>query len=120
MKLTPFGERVRVYRLELSMRLKNMAEALGVSSSYLSGVETGRKELTDKFVGRVVKYFESCGIVAEDLYEMADRSRKEIKIKTDGLDEESRDLVAAFARRFSQLPSDKKREMKQMLLKFDD
>ncbi|MCG7863445.1 MAG: helix-turn-helix domain-containing protein [Candidatus Thiodiazotropha endolucinida] len=120
MKLTPFGEQVRLLRLKESMRLNTMAEALQVSSSYLSGVETGRKELTDKFVDRVYNFFDQRGIKAKELYHLAEQSRKEVKIKTEGMDNESREIVAEFARRFNKLPRDRKREMKQLLLKLEE
>lgn len=120
MKLTPFGEQVRVLRLKESMRLNTMASALDVSSSYLSGVETGRKELSDKFVDRVYDFFGQRGIEAKELYRLAEQSRKEVKIKTEGMDNESREIVAEFARRFNKLPQEKKREMKQLLLNLDE
>ena len=41
--MTPFGVRLRQLRAERGIRLKDMAEALGVSAAYLSALEHGRR-----------------------------------------------------------------------------
>ena len=41
--MTPFGERLRALREARGIKLKDMAEALGVSSTYLSALEHGRR-----------------------------------------------------------------------------
>ena len=93
-----------------------MAEELAVSSSYLSAMETGSKELTESFVEKVVAFFKGNGINATNLYELADRSRKEIRINTEELDDDGRELVAAFARRFSGLCEEKKKALKDLII----
>lgn len=107
MKLTPFGQKVRMLRIELSVRLKDMADELNVTSAYLSALETGKKNLTDSFVAKVVDYFDKHGISdTQELYQLADASKKEIRIDTSEYDDDSKLLIAAFARRFSELPKD--------------
>ena len=44
MNLTAFGKLIRTFRLEKLMRLKDMASDLGVSSAFLSAVETGERK----------------------------------------------------------------------------
>ena len=41
--MTPFGDRMRKLRSERGITLKEMAEALGVSSAYLSALEHGKR-----------------------------------------------------------------------------
>ena len=57
MKLTPFGETVRVLRMRHDVSMKSMAEAMGISSSYLSGIEYGEKTLADKYVDAAIEFF---------------------------------------------------------------
>ena len=45
--LTPFGQIVRKKRIDKFLTLKEMADALGVSSAFLSAVEMGRKAIPD-------------------------------------------------------------------------
>jgi HTH-type transcriptional regulator, competence development regulator len=54
--LTPFGKALRRERLEQGTTLGEMANALGVSSSFLSQIETGKKGLTDAFVRKVINH----------------------------------------------------------------
>jgi transcriptional regulator with XRE-family HTH domain len=45
--LTPFGKKVRKLRIDVGVTLKSMADAMGVTSSYLSAIETGKRAVTD-------------------------------------------------------------------------
>ena len=46
MKITEFGKIVRKARLDVEVSLLSMAKELQVTSSFLSGMETGRKKIT--------------------------------------------------------------------------
>jgi len=48
--MTPFGKAVRHHRVEREMLLGEMAEGMGVGSSFLSQVESGKKPIPDGFV----------------------------------------------------------------------
>lgn len=96
-KLTPFGKQVRHYRIELGLTLNEMAAALTVSPSYLSSIEVGRKPLNDSLVTSISRYFRQQGVNADDLIALADRTRASIRVDT--LDNQSREMVATFARR---------------------
>lgn len=60
-KLTPFGEFVREMRMARGKYLKNMADFIGLSSAYLSGVEFGRNELTKEILQKTFEFFNSEG-----------------------------------------------------------
>ena len=44
--LTPFGKEARKWRIDNDVAMKTMASDLGVSVSYLSAVEHGKKPIT--------------------------------------------------------------------------
>lgn len=99
MKLTPFGETVRLLRMRHDVSMKSMAEAMGISSSYLSGIEYGEKTLADKYVDSALQFFRG---VASDtdlqsLRQAAERSKEVVNVSD--LNPDARSLVAAFARR---------------------
>lgn len=52
-KLTAYGKEIRKLRVELELNLKEMAELVGVSSSYLSAQELGRKDVSAGWCRRV-------------------------------------------------------------------
>lgn len=53
--MTPFGKMLRQERKEKGMLLADMAAALGISSPYLSQLETGQKPLKEGFVEKVIR-----------------------------------------------------------------
>lgn len=102
MKLSAFGLCVRKMRLELGLKLREMAEALGVSSPYLSSIELGEKTLTAKVADQAIAYFRSKNVSSEQLAELrqaCDQSMKSVPVSM--LQADDRNLVAAFARRLS-------------------
>ena len=55
--MTPFGERLRTLREERGILLKDMAADLGVSATYLSALEHGRRSKPNwSFVQRVIHW----------------------------------------------------------------
>jgi transcriptional regulator with XRE-family HTH domain len=99
MKLTPFGETVRLLRMRHDVSMKSMAEAMGISSSYLSGIEYGEKTLADKYVDAALRFFKGVASDADmqSLRQAAERSKEVVNVA--GLQPDARSLVAAFARR---------------------
>lgn len=99
MKLTPFGETVRLLRMRHDVSMKSMAEAMGISSSYLSGIEYGEKTLADKYVDAALQFFRGVASDADlqSLRQAAERSKEVVNVAD--LQPDARSLVAAFARR---------------------
>lgn len=113
---TPYGKAVRKLRIDVGVRLKDMADALGVKSAYLSAVESGRKRITDKLVNDTVAFFEGAGVKNAEgirckLSNLVEQSQPEYKFDLNGKNDTDRELVVAFARRFSDLSTDKKKEI---------
>lgn len=99
MKLTPFGETVRVLRMKYGLSLKMMAEAMGISSAYLSSIEFGEKRLAQKHIDSAIAFLED-KVSAEQLKQVRDAAEQSKRIiDTIGLTADARGLVSAFARR---------------------
>ncbi|PHP88277.1 transcriptional regulator [Burkholderia sp. AU18528] len=102
MKLTPFGLCVRKLRLELGLTLKSMADALGVSSAYLSSIELGDKQLTAKIAEDSLRFFQG-KLTKEQWNELQDSAAKSVDIvPVSSLGGDEKVLVAAFARRLTE------------------
>lgn len=102
MKLTPYGEAVRIVRMRCDLTLKNMADAMGVSSAYLSAIEYGEKRLSDKLIKSALEYLSS-KVDEEKLLFIRDAAEKSKHVvNTDSLAPDARGLVAAFARKLQQ------------------
>lgn len=96
MKITEFGKAVRKARLDAEISLLTMATDLHVTSAFLSGMETGRKKITNEWVTRIKAYFAGRGIEIPNLAEAADVSNKSVSLE--GLSPAQQMLVAGFAR----------------------
>ena len=103
MKLTPFGEAARILRIRLDLSLKEMAEAMQISSSHLSGLEYGEKKLAQKHIDAALAFFKAKAATADDLAKLrtAGEQSKSI-VNTESLASDARGLVAAFARRLQE------------------
>ncbi len=102
--MTPFGAKLRAMRKDRGVLLKDMAEEIGVSPTYLSALEHGRRGRPNwVFVQRVIAYFNVIWDDAEELMRLADLSHPRIVIQTAGLSPEATALANRLARRIGQL-----------------
>ncbi len=114
MKLTPFGIEVRKLRLDAGMLMKDMADKLGVSPSWLSAMETGRKSVPDDLVPRISRLFGLTGERVERLAEAARASRQQFTLNP-GNDPLRRDVAAALARRFDEFDEEELRKLQSIV-----
>ena len=102
--MTPFGERVRALRAERGIALKDMAAALGVTPTYLSALEHGRRGQPGwGFVQRVIQYFNVIWDDAEELQRLADLSHPRVVVDTAGLRPAATRLANSLARQIGDL-----------------
>ncbi|MHB2168306.1 helix-turn-helix domain-containing protein [Alsobacter sp. R-9] len=105
--MTPFGARLRQLRAERGVSLKEMAEEIGVSPTYLSALEHGRRGRPNwGFVQRVIQYFNVIWDDAEELQRLADVSHPRIVIDTAGLSPRATLLANRLARGIGTLSAD--------------
>ncbi|WP_374340252.1 helix-turn-helix domain-containing protein [Methyloversatilis sp.] len=111
MKITEFGKAVRKARLDAEISLAQMAEALGVSPAFLSGMETGRKKIASDWVAKIQSFLDDRGVRVEGLAVKADVSNQTVSLE--GLSPAHQMLVAGFAR--TSLTSDEMDNLKKLL-----
>ncbi|MFO1131715.1 MAG: helix-turn-helix domain-containing protein [Hyphomicrobiales bacterium] len=96
--MTPFGERMRKMRSERGVTLKEMAEALGVSSAYLSALEHGKRGRPGwHLIQRILAYFNIIWDEADDVVRLARISHPRITIDTSGLTPKATELANRLA-----------------------
>jgi transcriptional regulator with XRE-family HTH domain len=113
--ITPFGIATRKLRLDKGLRLLDMAEKLGLSSSFISAVETGKKPIPAGYVESVIRVLRLTPPEALELRRAADRSKTVVDV--DGLQGTQRELVAAFARKLDDLPPEFLEAIKKRVFK---
>lgn len=114
MKRTNFGEFIRGYRRTNKILLKQMADALGFSSAFLSSVENGNKPIPQGIEQKLVSNFNFSDEDKNSLFESIDTTRTQstINIPQNTLDQM---LVGAFCRNFNELDDTKKQELLNLL-----
>ena len=79
--------------------LTDMAQALGVSPTYLSALETGKRgRPTWAMVQRIIAYFNVIWDEAEDLQRLAEVSHPRVVVDTAGLTPEATELANLLAK----------------------
>jgi transcriptional regulator with XRE-family HTH domain len=95
---------MRALRRERGMTLKDMAEALGVSSAYLSALEHGRRgRPTWAMMQAILQHFNIIWDDADELLRLADLSHPRVVIDTSGLPPEATFLANRLARSIGRL-----------------
>jgi transcriptional regulator with XRE-family HTH domain len=103
--VTPFGARLRRWRAERGVTLREMAAAMQVSAAYLSALEHGRRGAPS--VGLVHQVCEYLGLIwddAEELTRLAQLSRPRVVLDTSGLSPEATELANRLADSIRSLP----------------
>lgn len=101
--LTEFGKVLRKIRIDRNELLKEMSDKLGVTASYLSAVEHGKREIPSDWITRIKRLYDLDDEIEEQLIFAADQSRSSITLKLDGVNTKTSTLVNAFARKFESL-----------------
>lgn len=112
--MTPFGAKLRELRQTRSVKLKDLAEGLGVSSAYLSALEHGKRGRPSwHLVQGVLAYFNLIWDEAEEIVRLARISHPRVTIDTSGLSPVATELANKLADHVAKLEQE---EIKAMLL----
>lgn len=96
--LTEFGKALRKIRIDRQQLLKDMADNLGVSSAYLSAVETGKRRIPQDWVSKIATIYSLDSDSKANLQKAADNSVFDVTISLVNASEEKRNAVLSFAR----------------------
>lgn len=95
--LSSFGKALRKLRIDRDIMLKTLAEGIGVSSAYLSSIETGQKPVNAQTINKIVRYLGLDDKQATELTKLASESRPDVVIKP--ANDYEAELALMFARR---------------------
>ncbi len=114
--LTPFGRFLRKLRIDQGELLKDMAEKIGVTPSYLSAVEMGKKAVPDTWIYTLRNLYQS--IDEQDLQRLAELSKPEFRVEVPrGSEDLRREAVAVFARKVGTLDHDSLTKLLEVMIK---
>lgn len=114
--LNEFGIFTRKLRIETGQRLKDMADELGISSSYLSATEIGKRPIPVKWLDILKTKYNLSHKQYLELERAYENSLDSINIDLNQRDDSDKDLILSFARNFDSL-DDKNKEYLRKIFK---
>jgi transcriptional regulator with XRE-family HTH domain len=118
--VTPFGAKLRELRQVRGVKLKDLAEGLGVSSAYLSALEHGKRGRPSWYlVQGVLAYFSLIWDEAEEIVRLARISHPRVTIDTSGLSPTATELANKLADHVARLDQEEIKAMLLLLAKAD-
>lgn len=113
--LSSFGKFTRKLRIDNMELLKDMAEKLEVTTSYLSAVEMGKRNIPSSWKEIIAQGYSLDKQQIEAMDEAIYNSQQTLKLKLTSYNEEDKNLMLAFARKFDELESEEKDSIKKIL-----
>ncbi|MBQ7188287.1 MAG: helix-turn-helix domain-containing protein [Kiritimatiellae bacterium] len=114
--LTELGRFLRKLRIDRGELLRDMAKKLGVTVSFLSAVENGKRGMPSEWGNLLSNVYrlspEQCG----ELDVAVAASEKGVALKFDGLSSTNRRLSAAFARKIRSFTQEEQKKLEEILL----
>lgn len=115
--LTPFGKFCRKLRIDNGELLKGMADKLGVTSSYLSAVENGKRNVPQEWVQKIAVLYSLDVNQQNELRDATKKSQLRNKLDLKNFDNEDKDLMLALARKIDGLNDEEKIQIRNILKK---
>ncbi|MBQ7207540.1 MAG: helix-turn-helix domain-containing protein [Lentisphaeria bacterium] len=100
---TEFGRELRKIRLETGEVLKDMADKLGFTASYLSAIEVGKRVASDKVLAKLQEIYRLPEERMDELKKAVEQDMPKIEINLNDTSSNQRKTVIAFARTFRSL-----------------
>jgi transcriptional regulator with XRE-family HTH domain len=115
--LTEFGRFLRKLRIDHGELIKDMAEKLEVTASYLSAVETGKRNIPETWADRIAKFY----YLNEDdkirLQTAALHSAKIIILPIKNAGEHKKETAVLFAREFEGMSDELLTQIRDLIKK---
>lgn len=115
--LTPLGKYLKKLRVDNSEILKNMADKLKVSSSFLSAVENGKKKMPSTWNNEIVRIYKLNHSEQTAFTKAIAETEKSMEIDLSNTSIQNRELAISFARKFDDFDDDQIEKIKKILQK---
>lgn len=112
---TEFGKALRKLRIDRDEYIKDMAEKLHISVSYLSAIETGKRTIPENIVGGIARAY---GLEPDDfdaLNQLKDKSNREVRISLIGKTSKQIEVILRFAECVGKMDKEKLDKIGQIM-----
>lgn len=115
MSYTKFGEFARILRIKNHEVMGDMAKVLGVSVSFLSSVENGKKNVPEGWLDTISEKYALDSVEREALEQSIDESRLQMKINLAKAQDYQRSVAVRFARSFEDMDQETAKRIMELL-----
>lgn len=113
--LSPFGIALRKLRQDHGESQSDMADMIGVSTTFCSAVETGKVQAPERFIRQIVRHYGLPKDQADELHRLAEISCREVRINLIGMPDHARELARTLAERVSRLSPEQVRAVREII-----
>ncbi len=113
--LTSIGRFLRKLRIDNGQILKDMAEALGVSSAFLSAVENGKKKMPESWVEKLSDIYAFTTAQIGEFHAAVIDTNDTVELNLQNATPDSRALAISFAREFDSLDDETSKKIFEIL-----
>lgn len=99
--ITAFGKFLRILRMDNGEILKNMADKLNVTSSFLSAVENGKKKIPAEWTDKIINLYALSDEKIIELQNSVSETNECVEIGLANLNFRQRELAFSFARKLN-------------------
>lgn len=115
--LTSLGKFLKKLRVDRNEVLKDMAGNLGVTASFLSAVENGKKRMPSDWNGRLCAIYGLDADLRKLLTAAIAETESGIDLNFEDINQANRELAVFFARRFASLSGEQVKAIQKILRK---
>lgn len=115
--LTDFGRLLRKIRIDCDEIIKDMAKKLDVTASFLSAVETGKRNIPEHWVDSIADIYHLDQAAKQRLQAAAVNSARSIKLNLEHHESDRRETAILFARELEHIDEETMRQIRRLLTK---
>ncbi len=113
--LSYVGKFLRRFRIDNSLLLKDMADALSISPAYLSSIENGKRKPTADFVSKIKQHYSLSKEAEQELDDAFCKTVEAITIDTSVANDNQREIGLVFARKINGLSDEQIKSIQKIL-----
>lgn len=113
--LTSLGKFLRKLRIDHGEILKDMADKLQVTASFLSAVENGKKQMPSEWNAQICELYSLTDLQKSDFTTAVAETSKAIEMKLVEANLDRRELAVSFARSFSSLDDEQAEAIRNII-----
>lgn len=120
MKYTRFGELMRILRIQNHEVMGDIADILNVKPSFLSAVETGKKNVPSEWIEILSKHYNLTDEEKSKMIDAIELSKTQIKVDLSGENNYKREMALIFQRSFNNIDEETSKRIIQLLNNKED